>query len=206
MIDGLFALGRAMGNLRDMGYTYIWANVAFVALSLPIITMPAAFSALFRVGHAAYTEPSEADLSLFWETFRQNLWRAFPWGVVNIAFIVINTSNLIAYSGIQEPLYLVLRAIWAASVPIWLALLLYTWPIYYEMENPSIIGAVRNAGVMLLINPIFTFVILTGVALVVILSTLFVAAWILLTCGVIAAIANAAVLDRLQLAREQGGN
>lgn len=195
-----------MSNLRDMGYTYIWANVAFVALSLPIITMPAAYSALFRVVHAAYTEPSEADLSLFWDTFRQNLWRALPWGMVNVAFIIVNTTNLIAYSGATEPLYIILRAIWSLAVPVWLALLLYTWPIYYEMEKPSILGAVRNAGVMLLLNPIFTFVILAGIALVIALSTLFVAAWVLLTCGAIAAIANAAVLDRLSAARQQGGN
>src|SRR5690606_40367795 len=63
-----------------------WANLAFVALSLPLITLPAAYSALQRVGHLAHTDPSEANLSAFWETFRANLIRALPWGLANALF------------------------------------------------------------------------------------------------------------------------
>ena len=71
MGNGLRAVWRGLGNFRNLGYAYIWANLAFVALSLPLITLPAAYSALQRVGHLAHTDPSEANLSAFWETVRR---------------------------------------------------------------------------------------------------------------------------------------
>ena len=56
----------------------------------------------------------------------------------------------------------------------------------------------RNALVMVLRNPLFTLALLIVIALLAALSTLLVAAWLLLTWGAISAIANAAVLDRLE--------
>ncbi len=198
MGDGLRAARRGLSNFRLAGYSYIWTNLAFVALCLPVITAPAAYSALMRVGHLAHTSPSDADLAAFWETFRANLRRALPWGLGNALFALINFNNLIAYAPLDTPLVLALEAVWIVAGVIWLGMLLYTWPIYYEMEEPTVGGALRNALVMVLQNPLFTLTVLLVIALLAALSTLLVAAWLLLTWGAIAAIANAAVLDRLE--------
>lgn len=197
MWDGLRAVWRGLGNFRNLGYTYIWANLAFVVLSLPLVTLPAAYSALQRVGHLAYTDPSEADLAAFWQTFRANLGRALPWGVANVLFAVINFNNLIAYASVGTPLTIALEVLWFAAALIWLGMLLYTWPIYYEMEFPTVWGATRNALVMVLRNPFYTLALLLVIAVLAVISTVLVAAWLLLTFGAIAAIANAAVQDRL---------
>lgn len=197
MGSGLRAARHGLGNFRNIGYAYIWANLAFIALSLPIITAPAAYSALMRIGHLAFTDPSEADLSTFWETFRANLRRSLPWGLANLLFAVINFNNLLAYSRVDTPLVTVLETIWFMAAVIWLGMLLYTWPIYYEMNEPTVTGAARNAFLMVLKNPLFTLVLLIIIILLSIVSTLLVAAWLLLTWGAIAAIANAAVRDRL---------
>jgi len=201
MGNGLRAVWRGLGNFRNLGYAYIWANLAFVALSLPLITLPAAYSALQRVGHLAHTDPSEANLSAFWETFRANLIRALPWGLANVLFAVINFSNLIAYANVDSPLTIALNVLWLAAAIAWLGMLLYTWPIYYEMEQPTIWGAARNALVMVLRNPLYTVTLLVVIAALAVISTLLVAFWLLLTFGAIAAIANAAVQDRLELVR-----
>ena len=201
MWNGLRAVWRGLGNFRNLGYAYIWANLAFVALSLPLITLPAAFSALQRVGHLAYTDPSEANLSAFWETFRANLIRALPWGLANVLFAVINFSNLIAYANVDSPFTIALNVLWLAAAIAWMGMLLYTWPIYYEMEQPTIWGAARNALVMVLRNPLYTVTLLVVIAVLAVISTLLVAFWLLLTFGAIAAIANAAVQDRLELVR-----
>ncbi len=198
MLDGLRATWRGLKNFQVAGYSYIWANLAFVALSLPLLTAPAALSALFRVGHVAHTQPSDADLGLFWETFRRNLLRALPWGALNAAFAAVNFYNLWAYADAEGLGIALLRGVWIIAAVIWLGMLLYTWPIYYEMETPTVSGAARNALVMVLQNPGFTLAVLAVVALLALASTVLVAAWALLTCGAIAAIANAAVLDRLE--------
>lgn len=197
MWDGLRAAWRGLANFRLAGYAYIWTNLAFVALCLPVITAPAAYSALMRVGHLAHTSPPDADLAAFWETFRANLRRALPWGLGNALFAVINFNNLIAYAPFSSPLVLALETVWIVAAVVWLGMLLYTWPIYYEMQQPTVRGAMRNALVMVLQNPLFTLALLIVIALLAAVSTLLVAAWLLLTWGAISAIANAAVLDRL---------
>lgn len=206
MLDGLRVLGRGLNSVRWNGYAYIWANIAFVALSIPLITLPAAFSALFRIGHETFTEPTEADLMLFWETFRANLRRATLWGLANLAFAIVNFSNLVTYQDRDDVGIQFLKFAWIAATYLWCGVLLYTWPIFYEMEVPSIWLATRNAVVMTLHNPIFTLVVLLGILLLSVISTVLVAMWIVLTFGVIAAVGNAAVLDRLATYRKTKGS
>lgn len=202
MVDGIRVMWRGLSEVRHQGYTYIWANVAFVVLCLPLITAPAAISALFRVGHVAQTESHEADLSIFWETFRSNLWRALLWGTLHGLFAIVNFSNLIAYSGQTGVLIGVLRLCWMAATFVWVGVLLYTWPIYYEMENASLVKATGNALIMVLQNPIFTITILFGVLILSALSSVFILAWVLLTWGCLAAIVNVAVQNRISLFRQ----
>ena len=121
-----------------------------------------------------------------------------PWGLGNVLFALINFNNLIAYAPLDTPLVLALETLWIVAAVVWLGMLLYTWPIYYEMQEPTVGGAMRNALVMVLRNPLFTLALLIVIALLAAISTLLVAAWLLLTWGAISAIANAAVLDRLE--------
>ncbi len=202
MIEGLRATWHGLRNFQHRGYSYIWTNLAFVALSLPVITLPAAFSALMYVGHLAHTDPSEADLAAFWAAFKANFWRALGWGAANALFALINFTNVIAYARIDTPLVAALEAIWIVAAVIWLGMLFFTWPIYYEMAAPGVLGAMRNALVMVLQNPLFTITIVLVLIVIGVLSTVLVASWLLLTCGVFAAIANAAVLNRLAIVRE----
>jgi uncharacterized membrane protein YesL len=202
MIAAIQVIFRGLNDVRLKGYTYIWANVAFVALALPIVTAPAAFSALCRVAHAARTQNHEADLELFWQTFKENLWRAMPWGAVHLLYGVINFSNITAYISSPNPLFKGLWVIWLGSTPFWLAVLLYTWFIYYEMEQPDLIGATRNALVMVVVNPVFTLTLMVAIILLSVISTFLVAAWLLLTWGFIASLGAEAVLNRLNVFRE----
>src|SRR5688572_24249435 len=145
MLDAVRAVGRGLNNLRVSGFAYIWANLAFVALCLPIVTFPAAWSALIRIGHTAQTQPTGADLDLFWETFKENLLRAIPWGVFIIFYGAVNFTNLLAYRHVESDVVMALRIFWWFSTVLWAGILLYTWVIYYEMEQPSVFGATRNA-------------------------------------------------------------
>ncbi len=205
MIGALKAIGYGLNDFRLKGYTYIWANVAFVILSLPLITIPAAIAALFRVSHHVQTEPTEAGLEMFWEAFKSSLRvDVLLWGVANVLFAVVNFTNLAAYASVTDPAVMILRTIWYIAGIIWLGLLLYTWPLYYEMADPSLIGAMRNALVMVLQNPFFTATIIICAYVLTFLSFIFVAAWALVTFAVIAAVATAAVLERLRLYRSMG--
>ncbi len=199
MLEACHSIFQSLKQLRHQGYAYIWANMAFMVLSLPLVTLPAAYSALMRVGHAAHTVPHEADLALFWEAFRANLLRALPWGLAHLVFALVHLTNVFGYDGAYGN---VLRGFWLVIGIGWAGILLYTWPLYYEMETPTLVGATRNAILMVLHNPLFTLLIILCVSICVMLSTIFIAAWALLTWGAIAALANAAVLNRLKAYRK----
>lgn len=203
MLDGLRTVWQAIQRFRLQGYTYIWANLGFIVLCLPIVSAPAAFSALMRIGHAAEREPSEADIDLFWQTTKQHLWSTLPWGAAHLIFALFNFGNLWMYS--EEPgiVAALLRLTWIGLGWIWFGIVLYTWPIYYEMEQPGLWGATRNAFVMVLQNPFFTGVILFSLLLTAVVSTILVVAWVLLTWGFFAALANRAVLNRLEIYRQR---
>lgn len=207
MTAGLRAVLRGLNDVRQQGYIYIWANLAFVALSLPLVTLPAAYAALCKVAHQTQTEPrSPEPLELFWETFRSLLWTALPWGLAMAGAAVMIVSNMLAYADVQGVPIQALRMTWLLGMMFWTALFLFTWPIYYEMAEPTVWGATRNAAVLVLRNPFFTAAVVAIVLLLAAVSTLAVVAWLLLSFGAVAAIGSAAVIDRLAAYRAERGN
>ncbi|GAB4570351.1 MAG: hypothetical protein Kow0077_04280 [Anaerolineae bacterium] len=193
----LRAIRRALQHVWVAGYTCIWANVAFVVLSLPVVTLPAAWSALVYVHRQSLTEPTDAVLGTFWETFKSNLGRSVLWGGAHLLFAVINFGNLAMFWTAEGAAAAFLRTIWLVAGIAWLAVVLYTWPIYYAMETPSVRRATRNALVMVGRNPALALMIVSVTAIVGVASMAFAAAWLLLTWSVWAVMAVMAVDEEL---------
>ncbi len=201
MLTGFRAFLRGLNDVRRQGYVYIWANLAFVACSIPLVTMPAAYAALCKVAHHAQTEPYGADLDLFWETFKRHLWTALPWGLAMAVAAFVIITNMVAYAWVPGVAVQALRMTWLLGLTAWAGLLIFTWPMYFEMVEPTVWGATRNSFVLILRHPIFTAILVACLLILSIVSTLTMVAWALLTCGAIAAVGNAAVIDRLALYR-----
>jgi len=193
----LRAVWRGIKDVWQKGYTYIWANLAFIAACLPIITIPAAWSALCRVCHEAQTAPTNADLDLFWEALKTNFWRAIPWGIAHagIATIIILNLTENPASTTYTP---ITQIIWWGILFIWLGVFLATWAFYYEMESPTLIGATRNALIFVLQNPLFTLIILVVICIIGVISTVLVALWLVLSISAICAIETSGVLIVLE--------
>lgn len=197
VMAALRVIGRALVQLWQQGYAIIWANAAFVVLSLPLVTMPAAYSALMRVAYASYTEPHEADLQLFWETFKANLRRALPWGVGMAVFGIVNFTNL--FTAVQNPpddvMWVALSGVYLLSGLLWGCVALYTWPIYYGMAQPSLWIATQQALLLSVRRPVLTWVNVVFVVIIAAISMGFLALWMLLSWGLIALVGCAAVLN-----------
>ncbi len=200
MLDALRVLWRAVLKFEDYNWLFISANVISVLLSFPIITAPAAFAGLSRLSHTAMLGPTAA-FSDFWSGFRFHFLRGIIVGTANVVIIGIFWSNLTAYSARTDILFTILRAMWIIVLVVWLTLQFYLWPILEEMEIPTLRGGLRNAAVMMAQNPCFTLVLLFSVLIIVLISTALILPWFLLTNSMIACIANAAVINRLQLVR-----
>jgi uncharacterized membrane protein YesL len=199
MINGLRAGWRGLQHLQYRGYQYIWANVLWMAVSLPIITAPAGWAGLIRFSYYAHRQPS-VSIDEFWQGFRENLRRGGVIGILNLVIVIVNVANLVAYQNAPGAGVAALRVAWLFALFGWFAIQLYVWPLLYAMEQPTLRGAYRNAAVMILLNPLFTVGVWIVCAVVVVLSIAFPVAWLLLTGSALAAIANTAVRDRLHAA------
>jgi uncharacterized membrane protein YesL len=199
VLSGFLAIWRGLRHLNHRGYIYIWANLLWVILSLPIITAPAAWAGLMRLSYTAYRNPS-VNLDDFWEGFRENLRRGVVLVVLNGVIIGVNVSNLAHYAGQGGLAVDFMRVVWIMALVIWFTIQLYLWPLFYEMAEPSLWGALRNAAQMIVFNPLFTLALWIGVGVVIVVSTAFMLPWVLLTGGLLAAVANSAVINRLAAA------
>ena len=197
MIAGLRAGLRGLAHLWRRSYLYVWANLFWALLTLLVITAPAAFAGLIRLGYVAHREPL-VSLDDFWQGFRATWKLGILLAIINVLCIMITFSNLISYAPETGLGFVVLRFVWLGSLLLWLITQYFAWVFYFGMKRPTFIGALRNAAVMMLRNPLFTLGILIILFILMSISTVLPAAWILIGGAGMASIANSAVQDRLR--------
>ncbi len=186
---------RAWRHLRHRGYIYIWANLCFVIVALPIITAPAGFAGLVKLSRALQ-QGERADLNTYWAGLRENLGRGTLLGIATVAILFVNISNLVAYE-VSTILDVGLRVVWIGAIWLWLTLMFYFWPLYYALESPSTAGALRNALLMTARHPVFTLIHFAALAALALLSSILPFLSVLLTFAVAAIVSAYAVADCL---------
>jgi uncharacterized membrane protein YesL len=198
---GVFrVLRHTVQHLNQRGYLFIWANILCVVLMLPLVTAPAAWAGLVHFTQLSLTQ-RQVGLEDFWRGFKANLWRGLAVFGLNLLIIGVNSVNLWAYANDPSLAASLLRPIWAGVLVVWGVLQLYLWPLLHHMERPSLWGGLRNAGVMLLLNPLFTLAMLMVLLVLWALSTVLTAAWLLLTLSAMSIFLTLAVMDRLGIRR-----
>ena len=202
VLDAFRVLRRAAVQFERYGWLFILANLLAVIVSFPIITAPAAYAGLSRLNHAAQTGIT-ASYTDFWTGFREHFRRGLMVAAANVIVLGMLWINFTYYSDRSGLMFVTLRTAWTIILIVWFGLQFYVWPILDEMEQPTLRGAFQNAIIMLFQNPGFSLTLLLVIALIVILSTLLVVPWLLLTGSIIACISNAAVLDRLKAFRSK---
>ena len=194
-MEALRVWWRAWRHLRHRGYIYIWANLCFVIIALPIVTAPAGFAGLVKLSRALQ-RGERADLNTYWSGLRENLGRGTLLGIATLAILVVNISNLLSYE-VGTTLDVSLRLIWSAAIAFWLALMFYFWPMYYAMTTPTTADALRNALLMAARHPVFTMIHVAGLAALALLSSILPFLSLLLTFAFAAIVSAYAVDDCL---------
>jgi uncharacterized membrane protein YesL len=196
VIAGLQTLKRAWQHLNHRGYIYVWGNLLAVVCSIPIVTAPAAWAGLVKMSYNAHFSPT-SDINDFWSGFKENLGRSLVMTALNLLIIVVNLTNLYAYQMQNDLGTNLMRVVWVGALFIWFTVQFYMWPIFYHMQTPTLLGAMRNALVMLYLNPFFTLIVWLGVVVVVGLSIVLIPAWVLITISTLVCFATGAALDRM---------
>lgn len=117
--------------------------------------------------------------------------------MIGLLFVIINIVNLMGYSRSINLQTSILRVIWLMALAGWFGIQLFVFPLLNAMEKPTLIGAYRNAAVMVFLNPLFSLSVGIVALLVVIISAIIPVALVLITGAALASIGNAAVQNRL---------
>lgn len=191
-------LRQSVQHLNQRGYLFIWANVLCLMTMLPVVTAPAGWAGLTYLAYLSATQ-RQVSLEDFWEGFKQHIWRGLAITVWNVVILGINLVNLWGYSLDPSPITTLLRPVWIITIALWLTIQLYLWPILHHMQQPTLLGALRNAVVMIWLNPLMTLGMWLVLFIVWSVSTILAASWLLLTLSVMAIFLTHIVMDRLSI-------
>jgi hypothetical protein len=197
LVAAFRVLWRGLGQFERYGYLFILANILAAALCLPIVTAPAAYAGLVRLSYTAQTGLT-ATMGDFWDGFRAALGRSVIMVLANLILFGILIANFATYRLRTDPLFITLRGVWLLIGIGWLLVQLYLWPMLEAMEPATLLGGLRNAGLMALKFPGFSLLLLALLLILAAISTALVVPWILITMSLFANVSTAAVRDRLQ--------
>lgn len=209
MLNPFRALGKALRDLFDDFLLLTVCNLLWAALSLPLWwaallpllngawllafaiallgVLPAgpATAGLFYVAHRV-ADGRAAKIRDFFHGMRQ--YARQGWVIVGIAtasFILI-FYNLSFYTRVDNIFGAIMLGLWLYGLIFWLGLLLYAPALVFLQEEPDLRLVARNAFLMALGRPIFTFLTIVLMLAIVLLSLFLVVAPFLITVALLA--------------------
>jgi uncharacterized membrane protein YesL len=195
----VFAL--AWRDLWEEMWLLMQANVLWLVLSLPVITLPPATAGLFAVTNRLANGES-ARMRDFFAGFRAYFLRSWLLVLANAVLPVVIFGNFYFYLGSEGLLFVFLFGFWILAFLFWLALQPYLFPLMLEQVDKRLRVTVRNAVLMVIKGPVSTLLLLIVSAVIIALSLVFVLPVLLLTAAFLALLYNHAVLERLKPYRE----
>jgi uncharacterized membrane protein YesL len=197
MIAALRVLGRAFGEVWDSFVLLAVLNLAWLGLSILVVTFPPATAALFEAtrGIARGRNPDVRDLL---DGVRRHFWRAWAWALVNVVVGAVIVVNVVFYGALDTPWARALQGIVVVLAVFWMVAQLLVWPYVFVQEQPRLRLAFRNAVFTVFGAPIFALTIGVFVLALVALSVLLVAPLAIFTVAFLALLGNLALIDRLR--------
>ncbi|MBW4439215.1 MAG: DUF624 domain-containing protein [Pleurocapsa minor GSE-CHR-MK-17-07R] len=196
MITGIRAGITGYRHFLRQSYLYIWANVLWALLSLPLVTSGAAWAGLCRMVYHAQRKPT-AEISDVWDGFKAHWRGGLVISLLGILIVAVNVVNLLGYQRAPGALAQAGRFIWVLAIVAWFGLQLYAFPLLAAMKQPNIMGAYRNAAIMFIQNPGFSLGVLLSCLPLIVISVIFPVALFMLSGVAAASIGNSAVTNRL---------
>lgn len=209
MLNPLRALGKSLRDLFDDFLLLAVCNLLWAVLSLPlwwvalvpllqgawllagaiallgVLPAGAATAGLFYVAHKV-ADGRAAKVADFFAGMRQYArpgWALM--GVATASFLLIS-YNLSFYTGVGNLFGAIMLGLWLYGLIFWLGLLLYAPALIFLQEEPDLRLVARNAFLMALGRPIFTFLTLAMMLAIVLLSAFLIVPLFLVTVALLA--------------------
>lgn len=158
-------------------------SAALVAL-LGVLPAGPATAALTAVSYRV-SDGRAIKLSDFFAGMRSHArqgWAVLGAFVVGLTLMLFNLSFYLSVNSLFGGLML---GLWLYLLLFWCALLIYSFPLLFLQERPSLRMMLRNAALMVVGRPVFTFVTLVLMAVVLALSVATIAPFVLITLALL---------------------
>ncbi len=202
MIDALQVIRRAIVDLWEQAFLVIFCNLLWLFLVLLLIPGPPATLALFDLAQRIARKEHLLEFSDYLRAIKARFGLGWRWAAFNIPVVALILIDISVVPRMVSPsVAFVLQWLFIVALALWLVVNWYALAFLFQQKEPSLRQALRNGGVLLLQNPLFTLVLVALTALLLGLSLILVIVNLLFAPMLVALISSHAVLNRLALFR-----
>lgn len=197
-MKAFLVMGRTLKAAYEELFMMVFLSVAWWIGTVLVLPAGPVTAGIHQVANRI-ANYKRVDNSFFWEGSRRYIGRSWLLYLINLLLPVIIAVSIV--------FYLYLNTIWwlrlLGFVCVWLLLFVlmvgqYTFPLFWQQEEPDLRLALRNAALLTLQRPLYTLLILLFQLVIIVISVAIALPVILLTPGLIALSANFALAGILQ--------
>jgi uncharacterized membrane protein YesL len=181
--DGVFTLA-----IIGVVWIFCWITV--------LLGPPATFGLYYVANRLAHGE--NVGVRGFIDGGRRFFLMSWMWALLNVMAVIALGVNALFYGQIDAVWALGLQVFVLGLGLLWLSIQFYTLPYMMEQDQKQLRLALRNGLITTLAAPVYTLMLLSLSAVLVVLSFVLVFPLIMGAPGLIAALGNHAVLERLE--------
>lgn len=166
-------------------------NLLWLAVSLPVLTIPPALFALQYAAHRMVHERHAVSASgTFFEGFRSYFRLSWRWTLLNLLVLAMLGANYLFYGQFSADWASWVQGIFIGLAILWTLIQVTVLPLLMEQEDRRVWTALRNSLVLFARRPAFSLVLFLSIGLLALISTIFMLPWILFTVSLISYLAH----------------
>lgn len=195
-MKAFMVMGRVLKAAYDELFLCVFMSVVWWGGTLLVVTAAPATLGVNNVANRM-ANYKRVDSSFFWEAARSYMGRGWLLYLISLLLPIIIGVSIVFYLGAAGWLRLL------AFVCMWLLLFAlmigqYFFPLFWQQDEPDIRLILRNAALLALQNPLYSFLILVFQLLLIAISIAITLPLFLLTPALIALCGNFALAGLLQ--------
>lgn len=189
-------MGRTFKAAYDELFLCVFLSVAWWIGTILVLPAAPVTAGLHNVANRM-ANYKRVDNSFFWEGTRTRIGRSWLIYLINLLAPAIMVINAWFYFRLEGwPRMIGVFFIWLLLISLMIGQ--YVFPLIWQQDQPDVKLALRNAAVLAMRNPVYTFLLLVFQVLLLALSTAITLPLILLAPALIAIAANFGLAGLLQ--------
>ena len=204
MIEAFRVIVKTVKDFWGDMFMLVLMNLFTLLCTIVIIPGPPAWAALYAMCNRISNEYAVSWEGYF-EAFRTYFKKSWIYAAIMIVISVLIVFNFYWYGQVfgEQAWVPWVRGAWLAVGFFWLVVNFYVLPFLMEQEDKRLRVALRNAALIAAANPLFTFVLLLMLGIVLGVSLVLTPVFVLMGLAIVALLGSEAVVNRVNVYRKR---